>query len=132
MIVADASLIVPLIIQEHPNCQTAQELSRRTLSWQAPSLWKSEVLNAIRRYMVAGRLDSQFGARAMELAGLKISTDPMDPDWHTLELAVRCGLSVYDAQYVQLARLLGHPLVTFDQRILQAAPDVAIHPTALL
>jgi predicted nucleic acid-binding protein len=36
-------------------------------------------------------------------------------------------MSVYDAEFVALARRLGVDLVTADGAILEGAPDVAVH-----
>jgi predicted nucleic acid-binding protein len=38
-----------------------------------------------------------------------------------LRLAVDANLTTYDASYLYLARALGAPLATFDQRLVQAA-----------
>ena len=42
-----------------------------------------------------------------------------------LDVALECGLTAYDAEFVALARTLGVPLATFDNAILRGAPDVA-------
>ena len=42
-----------------------------------------------------------------------------------IDVALECGLTAYDAEFVALARLLGVPLVTMDSAILRGAPDVA-------
>ena len=38
-----------------------------------------------------------------------------------LRLSLETGLTTYDASYLQVARVLGAPLVTFDQRLAAAA-----------
>jgi predicted nucleic acid-binding protein len=47
---------------------------------------------------------------------------------HVLDLAIRTGCSTYDAEFVVLARQLDCPLLTFDRKLLQLFPDVAIRP----
>ena len=42
------------------------------------------------------------------------------------DVALECGLTAYDAEFVALARTLGVPLVTLDGAILQGAADVAV------
>lgn len=50
----------------------------------------------------------------------------MDIRWHevdhvaVLRLSLETGLTTYDASYLYLARSLGLPLVTFDERLLAA------------
>lgn len=42
-----------------------------------------------------------------------------------IEVALNCGLTAYDAEFVVVARLLGVSLATADRAILRSAPDVA-------
>jgi predicted nucleic acid-binding protein len=44
------------------------------------------------------------------------------------ELAIRFGCSSYDAEFVVLAKELNCPLLTFDHKLLQLFPDVALKP----
>jgi predicted nucleic acid-binding protein len=45
-----------------------------------------------------------------------------------LELAIRFGCSSYDAEFVVLVKELNCPLLTFDHKLLQLFPDVALKP----
>ena len=45
-----------------------------------------------------------------------------------LDLAIRSGCSTYDAEYVVLAQQLQCPLLTFDRKLLQLFPEVAVKP----
>jgi predicted nucleic acid-binding protein len=47
-----------------------------------------------------------------------------------LEAAVFFKVSAYDAEYLVVARELGVPLLTFDQKLQQAAEGLAIAPNA--
>ena len=49
-----------------------------------------------------------------------------------MQLAVECGISAYDAQFVVLARQLGVFLVTEDGRLRKRFPDVAISMQAFI
>ena len=43
-----------------------------------------------------------------------------------LDVALECGLTAYDAEFVALARTLGVPLATLDNAVLRSATDVAV------
>lgn len=45
-----------------------------------------------------------------------------------LELAIQSGCSSYDAEFVVFAELLGCRLLTFDRKLLQLFPQVAVKP----
>jgi predicted nucleic acid-binding protein len=45
-----------------------------------------------------------------------------------LDLAFRSGCSTYDAEFVVLAQQLNCSLLTFDGKLLQLFPDVAMKP----
>ena len=70
--------------------------------------------DALRKMRVAERL---IGGRTVE-----VETEGV------LRLADASGLSGYDAEYVRLAEDLGLRLLTTDGPVLEAFPDVAVHP----
>jgi predicted nucleic acid-binding protein len=45
-----------------------------------------------------------------------------------LALAIATGCSTYDAEFVVLARQLNCRLLTFDRKLLQLFPDLAMKP----
>lgn len=47
-------------------------------------------------------------------------------DAQVIDLALDCGLTAYDAEFVAFTRALGVPLVTLDSAILRGAPDIAV------
>ena len=49
-----------------------------------------------------------------------------------IDIALECGLTAYDAEFVALARALGVPLATLDNAVLQGAADVAVALQALV
>jgi len=49
-----------------------------------------------------------------------------------IDVALECGLTAYDAEFVSLARTLNVPLATLDNGILRGAPDVAALPRDLV
>ncbi|WP_229417216.1 type II toxin-antitoxin system VapC family toxin [Massilia sp. Root418] len=86
-----------------------------------PPLWHQEVANGAlvgeRRNLVAG---AQIDAFLAQLRRLPVSTDetlPLPP----ISLARKCGLTVYDACYLELALRSGAVLATFDRRLAAAA-----------
>ena len=48
------------------------------------------------------------------------------PRHQAIDVALECGLTAYDAEFVALARVLGVPLATLDNAVLQGAADVAV------
>jgi predicted nucleic acid-binding protein len=63
--------------------------------------------------------------RAME----QLASNEHSVDSHqVLDLAIRLGCSSYDAEFVVLAKELNCLLLTFDRKLLQLSPDVALKP----
>lgn len=119
MIVADASVIVPALVDDG----SVGALARERLvgsDVHAPELADVEVLSVVRREVLGGRLTGARGAAALEdYAELALERHP-----HLLLLPraweLRNSVSAYDAQYVALAELLDVPLVTGDERLSRA------------
>ena len=95
-----------------------------------PSLWPLEVANVLLVGERKKRLTKADSARFIELLSAQpISVDPETPEkafGDTLALARDCGLSAYDASYLELAMRHGIPLATGDQSLRKAAEKSGI------
>lgn len=88
-----------------------------------PAVWELEFTNVLRTACVRQRLDAQ---RAQAVV-VQIDALPISVDHHPvarsemLALALRFGLSSYDAAYLELALRLQCPIATQDEAMRQAA-----------
>ena len=70
--------------------------------------------------------------RLIVIAGLLDLARHMDVTWVEVEptavlrLAIESGLSAYDASYLQVSRVIGAPLLTFDERLRRAAAGASL------
>lgn len=125
MIVADANLIAYLLI---PGAHTtaAEKTYEIDSHWVAPPLWRSEFLNVLVNTVRAALLKPK-PAEALWGKALSLILAEQEPDLSsTLHLAVKQGISAYDAQYIVLAQVLGTVLVTADKPLLRKFPAHAV------
>ena len=126
MIVVDSDILAYLHL---PGVYTAQAASllETDSEWVAPILWRSELRNVLTGHMRRGGLGVEEARRLQWEAEDLMSGAEYDVDsGSVLELAARSGCSAYDCEYVALARQLALKLVTMDQEVLRAFPEVAI------
>jgi predicted nucleic acid-binding protein len=126
MIVVDASVVLEVVLRTPRGRRIEPRLLDETQLLAAPHLLDVEVAQVLRRYALAGDLDGQRGAEALQdLAELPIERYPHDPllprVWELRE-----NLSAYDAVYVALAELLEAPLLTADRRLAKAPAHSAV------
>lgn len=92
-----------------------------------PSIWPSEVANALLRAERSGRLDPSATGHvvaAIEELPVEVDVGAAAVALHTvLDLARESGLTTYDASYLELALRLGLPLATLDRRLAEAARE---------
>lgn len=93
-----------------------------------PELWHTEMANAFRSALRAGRIDEEFVLGVCEqLELLDIRTDVVGS--HILRLALEANaheLTAYDATYLLLAKDRGLPLATLDRPLATAAAAAGV------
>jgi len=126
VIVADCTLIAQLFLgTEH--LRAAEQLSK--VAWIVPPLWRSEMRNVCRKYILAGSISLPEAQAAMRLAEERLELMERRPSSDRVLATVattRC--SAYDAEYVVLALTFGVPLVTSDVKLQRLFPEFAISP----
>ena len=101
----------------------------RDCDWQLPVLWRSEFRHVLLKYVRANLFSpSQVSAIWMGAMDQLASNEHTVDGHQVLDLAIRFGCSSYDAEFVVLAQELSCPLLTFDRKLLQLFPDVAVQP----
>ena len=120
MIVVDASTVVAALLDSGSAGDGARDVMLDDEA-HAPHLLDVEVLSAIRRHVLSGRLSPAAAGGAVdavrELAVVRHGHDLL------LEraLELRDSVTAYDGVYVALAEILGATLVTGDRRLSRAA-----------
>jgi predicted nucleic acid-binding protein len=128
MIVVDNNILVDFWLRDGEFRLKAYQLFRQDAGWIAPSLWKYEFGKVVQDYLRDGRLESE--ARDKVWNGcLKMVKSIDDIDVLAIdEMARDTKLTFYDASYLWLARSRKLSLYTRDDKILKAAPDLALEP----
>jgi len=116
-VVVDASVLAATLFDEPKRVEAAEALEGTEA--HAPDLLDHELVNVARKKQRAG-LGPAARVSLQMFQSLEITRHRVDPllQW---ELASQHGLSAYDAAYLALAVELGCPLVTFDQKLGEAA-----------
>lgn len=126
MIVVDANIISYYFIKSEKT-DLAQNIREKDPDWVIPAFWKYEFLNVLSKYsrfngMTLDESKTLFTEAMDILSEKEAHTDPEN----VLELSVRKKITVYDAEYVSLARSLSCKLVTADKEILEKFPELAV------
>lgn len=121
MIVADASVIVEVLLRTADASRIESRLLSSDERLAAPALLDVEVAQVLRRYVLRRELPELHGRTALSLLGrFPIRRHPHGPllprVWELRE-----NMTAYDATYVALAEALRAPLLTRD-RALASAP----------
>lgn len=117
-VVVDASALAEVVLRTERAAVVEELIEDESLV--APDLIGAEVLSVIRRALLRGLVDRAAAERAVEnLAGApvrRMTTGPLVAAMWSLH----ANVTPYDASYVVLARMLGAPLVTLDERLIRA------------
>jgi predicted nucleic acid-binding protein len=128
--VVDTNVVAALMLPTAANAEVA-ELLRQDPDWRLPPLWRSEFRQVLLKYV---RADLATPEQALALwhkalERFELSEQPV-AGHQVLALAIATGCSTYDAEFVVLARQLNCRLLTFDRKLLQLFPDLAMKPVS--
>ena len=116
--VVDASVLGALLFGERRAEEALSLLKGAHL--YAPTLLDYELISVARKKVIRHPEQREAVLQALRV-GLSLEVHRVEPDYEAvLHLALETGHTTYDTCYLHLARALGIPLVTFDER-LQAA-----------
>lgn len=120
-LVVDCSVVVAALFEEADAARAMQALKAHEL--HAPGLLPFEFANVARSKSRAGAPADRTAAALQAFESLRIELHPV-PVVELHALALAHGLSAYDAAYLGVAQVLHAPLLTFDQRLAEAAQRV--------
>jgi predicted nucleic acid-binding protein len=120
VIVLDASVVLDVLLGTLPSDVVESTILHRGETLYAPHLLDVEVLQVLRRYVMAGEIGEERALQALEdlrdLPLIRYRHDFLNQRvWE-----LRHNLTAYDAVYVALAEVLQAPLITRDSRIASA------------
>ena len=116
--VVDCSVLIAVLFQEATRDDALRILTGRTL--HAPALLDSELANVAVKKSRSGCAQALVAEAFADYAEQAIELHRPDVQAQ-YALALRYGLSAYDAAYLWLAGSLQAPLATFDAKLAKAA-----------
>ena len=126
MIVVDTNVMVHLLVGG-PGGSDAARLFRHDSEWAAPIILMSELRNVLLGLVRQGALlPDQAKAMTDDAAAVLGDRVATVAGGQVFDVAMECGLTAYDAEFVALARTIGVPLATSDGAVLRGAADVAV------
>lgn len=128
--VADANVVLYYVLGTDPYFEAARRFWRSTGEVRSPALWEAELVNTLWLAHRTGSIGADEGLEKIELAlELGIVTVPVHDLWRgAFVLAAAHDHPVYDTLYVELAQRLDVPLATFDERLREKFPGIAVRP----
>jgi predicted nucleic acid-binding protein len=130
MFVVDASMALTWCIEDEATDSSDHVLHRLLIEGGiAPAQWPLEMANGIRYAARRGRVDEPAVGRARAIiAGLPIEVLPVETSTALglIDVAQALDLSVYDAAYLELARVRGLGLATLDMPLAAACRKAGI------
>jgi len=128
MIVVDTNVVASLYVETASSAIVDQVLVHDA-AWIAPVLWRSELRNVLAVLVRQERCSIDLALEVMESAERQLrGRDYTVPSPDVLLLAEASHCSAYDCEFVALARDLEVPLITFDRKVLEAFPELAVSP----
>ena len=131
MIIVDASVVAFLLI-EGEMTESARELYRMDPEWVTPPILNHEMLSILGHLGAEEQSSHSVEEIWRDVRALLGPRQQVPDPVGSLRLAIKLGISGYEAQYLFLAEHLDLPMLTLEQRLLEAAPERAITPEGYL
>ncbi len=128
MIVVDSNVIAHALITSECSSEVL-ELWKIDCEWNAPLLWISELRSTLLKYIRIDHFSIFLANEVLTTAREMMSSgNGTVGDEHVLRLAVDSGCSTYDSEFVAMAQQMDAPLLTYDRKLLNAFPELAVTP----
>lgn len=126
MIVVDANILAFHLIQGERTRDTLA-LKQADPEWIVPPFWHVEFQSVLWKYVRMGGMPEATALGLLDKAMGMFSANEISPAPEAvLRDGLKWGISVYDAQYVSLARQLAVPCITEDAPLTKACPGIAL------
>lgn len=132
MIVVDANVLALYLIQGE---RTAEAHALRLIDpeWVVPAFWSVELQSILRKYVRFQGMPLEDALTLLDQALAIFSpNEVVPPPDRVLRDALAWGITVYDAQYVSLARQYDVKCVTEDTAVQKKCPELAVSLDAFL
>lgn len=128
MIVVDANIIAQMTFPGRFSA-AANALHEEDPQWVAPTLWKTDFLNILAVYWRKGMIDHSQTVIALDVAERLIGSREHAVDGKAImELLIDSTCSAYDGEFIVLAKKLGTKVITYNKRLIEEFPDLAMTP----
>ena len=132
--VMDASVTAAWLLPDQASEHTRRlyaAIRRDEVEPQAPNAWQWECASILANGVRSGRIPSSAVEglwSVLDAIRHRVELHDLAPAQHkaVLAVAIDAGVSLYDAGYLWLARSLDLPLATFDEQLIQAAPQAGV------
>ena len=132
--VVDTNVVAYFLLGTEPFVDEVRHFWHAVREPIAPALWEAELANVIWMAIRSAILQADDGLKRLDLAGrLGVQSVASRNLWHgAVARAVQSGVAVYDTLFIELASRERLPLATFDAKMLNAFPEIAKRPGALV
>ncbi len=127
-VVVDASVVVKWFAEEEYSREARllrDAYVNGVIDLAAPSLLPYEVLNALKYSGAFGEDELKEVARTLDDFQFTLFNLEGDLALKVIEIAMRKGVTMYDASYVALAQVLSTEMYTADEKLLRKVRDLS-------
>ncbi len=123
-VVTDSNIFLAVALDEPEKEQVIQLTAG--IDAISPEILPYEIGNALSAMVKRNKISQKEAFSALEIANL-IPVQLVSVNIpHALELAMEFNIYAYDAYFLQCAKSLSYPLLTFDKRMRQVATELEI------